>query len=1014
MRAELDARDLAILGDSLSVRVSAEYLFGGPVTGSGELVVRRRPHYPWNPPLPGIMRSLKSRIMPYYQPAEEVWRGQFVLDAEGMTTLRVATDAGTSGTAFYEYMIEALVTDSSRREERSSAKLRLGLREFDAWLSAERWVVAPGDDAKVHIQLRDANGNPVASTVSLKITRLGDAEEIQIRTAELEISAEGRSEYEFELPETGHYAVRIHAVDGRGNEIKAECFLWCADPDEEQLVHAAGGLTLIAERDAVFENDIARVLLVSEFPGASIYLARAHAGAVESEVIQLTGSSRILEIPVTALHRPSFEIRASTANDFRLHYARLEIQAPPWEQALDITLEFDQENYGPGDEATLNLSILDSQGNPAQSPVTIAVIDGAVLEVVPRAELDPIARFFAFAPLRVPPPMVSAELQGGYLFADGELKDDLRRSEIMEESGRIDGDMVAGRSRGLKSSMAQLPAAASPQEAPTVELRTDFRTTAIWRTSVFPDRDGHAQIQVPLPQSLTEWNALAVALDSDTRAGVAETTAMTRKDLMIRLNHPRVFREHDRMLLSATVHNETDEDLVCTVNLLADPLVVEGGERDVIVRAGDQRRVEWWANVPEGSAALRFERDGETGRLSVWPERCRIRASVRSKVDGDAFERYVDLIPHGSPLSITALTELRGSGSLDLSLPGERVPEAERATLILAPSVLSSCIDALPYLAQYPYGCTEQTLSRFVPAVALRHITSVLGTTSQRIDPELDDKIRVGLARIAEFQRPDGGWGWWKQAESDPYMTAHVLIALARAAQSGIDVDRDMLTRGRDAMRNMLPRLETRADDMAYALFALSDVDLHLNRSVRQDDTMARYAASLFRERDSLRDYARALLASYLQASGSEADALLVIQFLPNTVQRDEDYGTVHWGRKSGYYWRGDGAVEATAFALQALMAVDPQSELIPAAARWLVQNRRGHRWDSTRSSAHAIYALCDFRRGLWGDRKRLHDERLDWRCRSRHAEGRWLQSIRRRRSIRTRSGSVRRRRDAG
>ena len=133
------------------------------------------------------------------------------------------------------------------------------------------------------------------------------------------------------------------------------------------------------------------------------------------------------------------------------------------------------------------------------------------------------------------------------------------------------------------------------------------------------------------------------------------------------------------------------------------------------------------------------------------------------------------------------------------TLPSDRLLAAEMATLTLSPSVLSACIDALPFLAEYPYGCTEQTLSRFVPAVAVRHAVAGLGVSSARIDPELDAKIEKGLRRIGDFQHGDGGWGWWKEDETNPYMTAYVLIALSRAKESNVNVDTGMLRRGREA-----------------------------------------------------------------------------------------------------------------------------------------------------------------------------------------------------------------------
>ncbi|HEX4644716.1 MAG TPA: alpha-2-macroglobulin, partial [Verrucomicrobiae bacterium] len=72
---------------------------------------------------------------------------------------------------------------------------------------------------------------------------------------------------------------------------------------------------------------------------------------------------------------------------------------------------------------------------------------------------------------------------------------------------------------------------------------------------------------------------------------------------------------------------------------------------------------------------------------------------------------------------------------------------------------------------------------------------------------------------------------------------------------------------------------------------------------------------------------------------------------------------TAHWG-EDGVYWRwSDGGVEATAFALRALLAIDPQNKLIEPVTNWLIKNRRGAQWSNTRDTAITVLALNDYLR---------------------------------------------------
>src|SRR5207247_6389617 len=71
--------------------------------------------------------------------------------------------------------------------------------------------------------------------------------------------------------------------------------------------------------------------------------------------------------------------------------------------------------------------------------------------------------------------------------------------------------------------------------------------------------------------------------------------------------------------------------------------------------------------------------------------------------------------------------------------------------------------------------------------------------------------------------------------------------------------------------------------------------------------------------------------------------------------------GTAHWG-EDGIYWRwSDGGVETTAFALRALLTIDPKNKLIEPVTNWLIKNRRGAQWSNTRDTAIVVLTLNDY-----------------------------------------------------
>jgi uncharacterized protein YfaS (alpha-2-macroglobulin family) len=314
----------------------------------------------------------------------------------------------------------------------------------------------------------------------------------------------------------------------------------------------------------------------------------------------------------------------------------------------------------------------------------------------------------------------------------------------------------------------------------------------------------------------------------------------------------------------------------------------------------------------------------------------------------------------------------------------------------------TTMLDALPYLIDYPYGCTEQTMSRFLPAVITAKTLRDLGLKpetamhkifggieqgsaaathpkGQRDLKELDRMTKEGLQRLYDFQHGDGGWGWWKDGESDHFMTAYVIWGMTLAQQAGIYIKTDALHRALDYLDKELVEKETSYDAQAWMLHALA-----VNHGTAKRAEVGKFQATAFtnlwNNRDKLNAYTRALLALAAHNYGYREQAKTLIANLENGVKIDARpdtsivqqgaqssdpsvMGTAHWG-EDGIYWRwSDGGVEATAFALRALLAIDPQNKLVEPVTNWLIKNRRGAQWSNTRDTAIVVLTLNDFLR---------------------------------------------------
>jgi uncharacterized protein YfaS (alpha-2-macroglobulin family) len=318
----------------------------------------------------------------------------------------------------------------------------------------------------------------------------------------------------------------------------------------------------------------------------------------------------------------------------------------------------------------------------------------------------------------------------------------------------------------------------------------------------------------------------------------------------------------------------------------------------------------------------------------------------------------------------------------------------------IAPSIAVTMLDALPYLIDYPYGCTEQTLSRFLPAVIVAKTLRANGLSAedamtkafggieldsaakthpkgkQALD-KLDEMTSAGLERLYDFQHSDGGWAWWKDGESNHFMTAYALWGLALGRDAGLDVRASVLENAARYLAAELVEEEREPDLQAWMLHALAA----FGGAGREADAKAFQAKafdSLWRERDALNAYGRALLALAAKAMGKESEARTLVANLKNGAIHDRSpdtsilqagthqpytLPTAHWGQDGMYQRWSEGGVEATAFVLRALVAIDPKDELVTPVMNWLVKNRRGAQWSNTRDTAICVLALDDYLR---------------------------------------------------
>jgi uncharacterized protein YfaS (alpha-2-macroglobulin family) len=335
-----------------------------------------------------------------------------------------------------------------------------------------------------------------------------------------------------------------------------------------------------------------------------------------------------------------------------------------------------------------------------------------------------------------------------------------------------------------------------------------------------------------------------------------------------------------------------------------------------------------------------------------------LTASAITDVESDALELTFPVEPAGVARTLAqsgVLTQAATQAAATVAFPVDTDAAAHSLHLEVSPSIAGSLFSALDYLTSYPYGCTEQTMSSYLPNVIVAETLNRLNVSGRVDDADLRAKMQAGLARLQDYQHDDGGWGWWKEDESRVYMTAYVVSGIGMGAQfeplSG--EQQGMLNRGKaylhtqlDQHPNMRPELRAA---VVYALAEAGDSNLgsaldaqYSRRKDLQPEALAMTGLAMLQVHD-----ARAADVATLLASEAVHQGELVSWKGSYVPLLDADY---------------DDDAEATAYAMRLLAKIDPNNPLLSGAAQWLMLQRNGGEWwDSTEQTAMVLFGLVDY-----------------------------------------------------
>jgi hypothetical protein len=906
-------------GETFQATISARYYFGAPVA-NGRVkysIYRSRYYFPYWQVLWGTEEyegeEGEGDYGDYY--GQEISQGSGQLDADGLLRVSGPTEIDPEKHD-YRYRIEAHVTDASNREIVGGRGVLATYSTIVVMLETDRYVYSPGDQADIMVRTVDYDSQPVSTTVQLGFEQreswVADSPRKVLQQGNVATDAKGVAHFTYTVPRVPWLTVRASAVDRNQREASFITSFWVSGATYLRQEVQYRRVDICSDKRTYKRGDTARLLIVTHEPGAQVLLTTEGQQVYSWALHTATGDSLTVDIPIEERYEPNFFVGVTFVKNEQLFEASKSISVPATEKVLKITVETDKAQYRPNDQVTYTLTTQDEQGRPVSAEVSLSVVDEAIYAVRPDTVQSPEKVFYAKTWNKV-----YTQFSTTYWFSGFSGTQKMQLTFLRPPTWFADFK--------------------TPAQVVQPKVRKYFPDTIAWLPTLVTDATGKARATFTFPDSLTTWRATARAVSRNTLVGQMTGKMVTRKNLILRLETPRFLTQGDTATVTGIVHNYLEKEKTARVSLEAQGVdLASPAEASLNVPKNGEAVVAWTIRAPKIG-------------------RAKFLSKALTDEESDALELEIPVRPWGLQLNAALSGTLRmekEDATRTLVLPPDINSDASTLRIDLAPSLAGTLMSALEFLATYPYGCVEQTMSSFLPNILVTQAVKELGQTPPAASVELEKKIAAGLQRLYQFQHEDGGWGWWETDQTHPFMTAYVVAGLAQAKQAGYPVDEQRLSRGRDSLLQQIKETpRALADIRAYLVYALA-LSGDLDRSLVE---------GLYASREKLSPHGQALMALLMMQLKDPRGQ----EFAKTLEQSAQTQGPYTWWqaeRQEMLDFSSDNSFETTAYALKALARLDPKSDLLPRTARWLIDHRAdGYYWFSTEQTATAIYGLIDY-----------------------------------------------------
>jgi uncharacterized protein YfaS (alpha-2-macroglobulin family) len=858
------------------------------------------------------------------------------------------------------------VQDVNRQAWTSSSSTLVHPGQAYVGMKTDAYFVDRGKPLPLQLIVVDIDGKPLPKhRISVSagrvdwISRAGEYREIlrDPQHCELRSDAAGLATCELATGEGGQYRITAVVEDAQGRRNASRILRWVSGGKSPPVENVeVEELQFVPDRDSYGPGDVARILVQAPFEDGFGLLTLGRHGVLEQRQFQFDGSSHTLEIPIRSEWLPNVELNViavgasprdddSASGDGKPGAAPRPAQAAGTlmlklstaERRLSVALEPAQSELAPGADTHVDLRVSDASGRPlADAELTLVVVDEAILSLGGYKLADPMDLFY-------------------------QLREAGVRAYHLRPTLRLDNGADAAMDKGLElavmadaapmmRSMAPPPPPPAPMAVPqdgggesgAIAIRSDFNPLAAFVPSLRTDVNGKAVAKFRLPDNLTRYRIMAVAVSGASHYGIGESSLTARLPLMLRPSPPRFLNFGDRFEFPVVLQNQTDAPLAVQLALQASNLE-HSGARGYGVTVPPHDRVEVrFPMAAEEAGRARYQLAAATGDFA---DAARGSLPVWTPATSEAFASYGVI----------------DSGALEqpIALPGAVWPQFGGLSVTTTSTALQSLTDAFLYLHEYPFECSEQLASRVIATVALRDLLQAFEVADLASPEAIGKRVLGDLKLLESRQNGDGGFALWRQGqESWPYVSLHAAHALIRARDKGYKGSAQVLQRALAHLRQIEKHIPSdygervRQHIIAYSLHVRAlDGD--------RDPTRARALIGEAGGLDKLSFESLGWLLGVLSGDPESAtETAQIRRFLANRTSETAAGASFATSYSDGDHLIMHSDRRADAVILEAMIADQPDSDLIPKLVNSLQAHRVRGRWGNTQENVFVLLAL--------------------------------------------------------